>query len=80
MTCSPIPNLSIGIAAERGVGYGPYRRVVTVKNWFSNDSPRRCPLLTVLHDHGVMHCGLEVVLPNGELGPTGALSDTVYKV
>jgi len=24
------------------------------------------PTLTVLHDHGVMHCELEVVLPNDE--------------
>lgn len=54
----------IGNAVERGVGYTPYGGEFKNLSFLDYDQ-------LSFEDHWMMHCGLEVVLPNGELIRTG---------
>jgi FAD/FMN-containing dehydrogenase len=54
----------IGNAVERGVGYTPYGGMRPVHPFTYQNRTNNS-------DHWMMHCGMEVVLPSGELVRTG---------
>jgi FAD/FMN-containing dehydrogenase len=62
----------IGNTVERGVGYTPYGGKL--------DGIKFLKAILIPQDHWMMHCGMEVVLPNGELIRTGmgAMPNTSY--